>query len=92
MIEVAMFDDNADYSPGPPPTTVWIENELRRLNADREHWHARWVALKQWLGTHRDAADSKIIGMIEQHMTELEQQHLQLPPQMPTIILGDESE
>lgn len=84
--------DNFVYTPGPLPSTEWIENELRRIYAEREQWQARWVTLKHWLGSRRADAESTTLSLIEQHMIELEQQHLQLPPQMPIAIFGTESE
>jgi hypothetical protein len=87
-----MFDDRDEKLIGPLSSTVWIENELRRLHTENEQWQARWVVLKKWVGKQRDDVDWTTFGIIENYMVELEKQHLHLPPQMPTIILGDESQ
>lgn len=30
-------------------TTLWIEQEVRRLAQERDHWRDRWHMLKAWL-------------------------------------------
>lgn len=65
-------DDYKEMAAAPSAPSLWTENELRRLYADREDWRIRWQDLKHWLSTRRNVLDWKTLGMIEHHMSELE--------------------
>lgn len=85
------FDDTVEYAHGMQPSTTWIENEIRRINADREHWQARWYLLKLWLADHQNISDSKTLHTIHAYMEELEQKSPNLPPYKPAITVVEES-
>lgn len=72
-----MLDDTTnDSRVGPPSTTVWIENELRRLYKEGHEWQSRWYLLKTWIDKRRTADastyDDYILDIIAAHMSELE--------------------
>lgn len=66
-----MCIDEDEKKRASPPTTIWIETELKRLDSERELWRGRWYALKSWLHNRRDAQTWTTLGMIEAYMDEI---------------------
>ena len=66
-----MLDDK--YTPADTPlgSTLWVENELRRLSHDRDAWRNRWQELRAWIGKRHEAQEFTTLSMIEHHMNEM---------------------
>lgn len=57
-------------------STAWSEQELRRLQTDRDVWRARWHALKVWAPTR---LNGPALAAVEQMMGVLEAQAPHMP-------------
>lgn len=88
-----MFDD-PEMATTAATHTAWIEENLKKLQRERDDYRACWHTLKQWLSKRRDASSWTTIGMIEYYMEELENAPPSWqPPFVPeNLIVGKESE
>lgn len=66
-----MLDDKYVAANEPLSSTLWVENELRRLSTDRDAWRNRWQELRTWITKRHEAQEYTTLSMIEHRMNEL---------------------